>query len=108
MNADRDEALARLLLEGAPPERDPFFRIALIERRTRQRYRQRQRTLLVIAAVAALLPALAFAAIQSLGVALLPATLAVIFGAGLVAASVFSLRGVRQVMRQVRAAQRAR
>ena len=108
MNSNSDEALAGLLLAGAPPERDPFFRIALIERRTRQRYRQRQRMLLAIAAVAALLPVLAFAAIQSLGAALLPATLAFIFGGGLVAASVFSLRGVRQVMRQVRAAQRAR
>lgn len=41
-NAD---TIGRLLLATAPPARDPFFRIRILERRERQRYKTRTVTL---------------------------------------------------------------
>lgn len=98
MTNDLDQKLGRLLREGAPPQRDPMFRIGLIERRARQRYQRRQRVVLASAAVLAVL----FAIIVTLGDRLLTAGLVAAFCTVVIAASVFSFRGLQQVMRQLR------
>jgi hypothetical protein len=41
MAQDMDERLAKLLLLDAPPARDPLFRLSVLQRRERQRFRQR-------------------------------------------------------------------
>lgn len=46
MNDDVDSKLGALLLADAPPERDPMFRIRVLERRERERYGRRLRGLL--------------------------------------------------------------
>jgi hypothetical protein len=45
-----DERLAALLNEGAPPKSDPVFRIGVLERRERQRFRRKSISLAVFAA----------------------------------------------------------
>jgi hypothetical protein len=104
MTDDLDQKLGNLLRADAPLERDPLFRIGLIERSERQRYHRRQRTLLVSAVGLAVL----FAVIIAVGAAALPR--AELFRAGLVImlvlaltiAALFSIRGVRQVIRSLR------
>ena len=97
MNEQIDARIGDLLRADAPPERDAFFRIALLERRERQRYRRRTRTLLIGATLLGLLgPGLAqvhnpFAA-----------TLIAAFCLVLVGASLRSVRGVLQALRWVR------
>jgi glucose-6-phosphate-specific signal transduction histidine kinase len=72
MNDIIDQRLGALLREDAPPARDPRFRIALVERRQRQLYRQRARQRAVTFALLAVLPGLVlFAADQPLVMALL-------------------------------------
>ena len=41
MAQDMDERLANLLLGDAPAERDPMFRLGVLARRERQRFRRR-------------------------------------------------------------------
>jgi hypothetical protein len=41
MKTDIDERIATLLNADAPPERDPVFRVKLLERRERQRFHRR-------------------------------------------------------------------
>ncbi len=41
MSEDMDEKLAGLLLGDAPPVRDPLFRLGVLARRERQRFRRR-------------------------------------------------------------------
>jgi hypothetical protein len=41
MKIDIDEHIASLLQVNAPPERDPVFRIKVLERRERQRFHRR-------------------------------------------------------------------
>jgi hypothetical protein len=53
---EQDDRLARLLLRAAPPEHDPLFRIKVLERRERQRFRRS--VLLLIAGVLAIMVAL--------------------------------------------------
>ncbi len=61
MTDDVDSKLSALLLSGAPPARDPLFRIRVIERRERERYRQRSRALLAGAAFVVLAHGVALA-----------------------------------------------
>lgn len=57
MHDENDERLTELLLRNAPPLRDPLFRVKVLERRERQRFR---RSILQLAgSVAALAVALA-------------------------------------------------
>jgi hypothetical protein len=50
MKTEIDERIARLLNADAPPERDPVFRIKVLERRERRRF-HRQALALVFAAL---------------------------------------------------------
>jgi hypothetical protein len=45
-----DERIAALLREGAPPKSDPVFRILLLERRERQRFKRKSMSLAIFAA----------------------------------------------------------
>jgi hypothetical protein len=40
MNDEKDERLSQFLLRKAPPERDPLFRVKVLERRERLRFRR--------------------------------------------------------------------
>src|SRR5688500_7065392 len=52
-NDGKDEQIARLLMRNAPPSRDPLFRVKVLERRERQRFRRNLLQLAVgLAAVA--------------------------------------------------------
>jgi hypothetical protein len=59
MTQDADQRIADLLREGAPPARDPMFRVAVLGRLERAKYRRR--TLALLAG------ALALAAVAVLG-----------------------------------------
>jgi hypothetical protein len=61
MTIDVDKALANLLRDDAPAERDPLFRVAVLERLERARYRRRCGALTALA--------LALAAIAGVGLA---------------------------------------
>lgn len=104
---EQDAKLRNLLRADAPAERDPFFRIALLERRTRQQYLRRQRTLLAAAILAAMLGAIALKLISGFGQGLwsgevLRGALICVFCIALVAACLVSARGLRQALRQLR------
>jgi hypothetical protein len=98
MSEDPDVKLGALLREGGVPERDPLFRIRVLERRERRDFQRRAWLLRGMLAVLVVLPAIGFA----LGSRLLPAGLAVTFGAASIAAGVFSVRGVRLLWSQLR------
>src|SRR5690606_32873784 len=49
MTVDVEKALASLLRDDAPSERDPLFRVAVLERVERARFRLRRRRLLTLA-----------------------------------------------------------
>jgi hypothetical protein len=93
-----DEKLGALLREGRVPERDPLFRIRLLERREQQHFRRRAWLLRVALAVLMVLPAIGLA----LGSRLLPVSLIVVFVAACIAAAVFSFRGLKLLWRQLR------
>jgi hypothetical protein len=97
MTQDIDERLGRLLREDAPPERDALFRIRLLERREHQRFRHRSLVLLAGAVVLAVIPAIAFTVANPL-----VAGLIAVFSAALIAAGLFSVRGVLQAVRWLR------
>lgn len=104
---DQDEKLRNLLRADAPPERDPHFRIALLERRTRQLYQRRQRMVLASAIVLAVLGILALKIVSTLGKDLLSTevlrpALIVLFTLALVVAGMSSARGLWQALRQFR------
>lgn len=98
MTDDLDERLGRLLREDAPPERDPMFRIHVLERREQRRFRQRSLTLVAGAVALGLFPAIFLA----LAANPLTAALVGVFSLALIAAALFSVRGVLQVMRRLR------
>jgi len=98
MTQDIDERLGKLLRADAPPERDALFRIALLERRERKRFRHRSLTLLAAAAVLGVVPAVALTLVDNP----LAAGVIAIFGMALIGASLSSFRGVLQVMRWLR------
>jgi hypothetical protein len=56
MDDEKDERISQLLLRNAPPDRDPLFRVKVLERRERQRFQRSVRLLLgaVLAIVVAL------------------------------------------------------
>lgn len=89
-----DSKLGQLLRAGAPPARDPFFRIAVIERLSRQRYQQGRRKIHITAVGVALLTGAAYLLTPA---ALLQTLLVGAFCAGLATAALFSARGVQQV-----------
>lgn len=98
MTQDYDDVLGRLLRADAPAERDPMFRIRLLERRARQRYQRRSRLLLGVAAALMVVPA----AVLALATDRLAAALVVGFSVALAAATLVSARGVLQVVRHLR------
>ena len=98
MNQDLDKKLGRWLREDAPPERDPLFRIRVLERRERQRFQHRSQMLLAVAVVLAVFPAL----ILTLGTDLIAPGLIAVFCIAVITASLFSIRSVLQVVRQLR------
>jgi hypothetical protein len=81
MNMDLDERIATVLRENAPPQRDAMFRIAVLERLERQRFKRRLSLLAVAAAAVVVLVSLGYGARSnasgSIGVLLLCAVLAV-------------------------------
>lgn len=98
MSQDPGRKLGALLREGGVPERDPLFRIRVLERRERQQFRRRAWLLRAALTVLVVLPAIGFA----LGSKLLVAGLIAVFGGACIAAGVFSARGVRVLWRQLR------
>ena len=98
MTDEVDETLGRLLREGAPPERDPLFRISVLERRERQRFQRRTHKLLAITVLLAVLGIVG----ANLGDRLLAVTLISAFCVTLVAASLLSVRGVLLVVHRLR------
>lgn len=104
---EEDTKLRALLRADAPPGRDPFFRIALLERRTHQQYRRRQRTVLVTAILAAVLGAAALNLTSTFGRDLLRGetlriALVILFCVALLLAGFASVRGLQRALRQLR------
>lgn len=99
-----DEKLGALLREavgvGAPPERDPMFRLGVIERRERQRYQRRS----LILAIAAIAVAIVFAIGFNAGANLLVTSAIALLFAALAAAIVLSVPGVRELLRRLQRA----
>ena len=93
-----DEKLGRLLREDAPPERDALFRIRLLERREQRRFRHRSLMLLAAATVLAVVPVITLNFVADP----LAAGLIAVFCMALIAACLFSVRGVLRVMRWLR------
>jgi hypothetical protein len=102
MSNELDERLGQLLRQDAPPVRDPMFRIALLERRERQRYQRRQRMVLASAAVLAVLFAVMVTLNRTLGDRMWMVLLAAVFCTAALVASAVSIRGVLQVVRHLR------
>jgi hypothetical protein len=98
MKQDIDERLGRLLREDAPPAHDPWFRIRLLERRERLRFRHRSLTLLAAAVVMAVFPAILLGLVANP----IAAGLVAVFIVALIGASLLSIRGVLQVVRWLR------
>ena len=100
MSQELDDKLGVLLRAGAPPERDPAFRIAVLERQQLQRYRRRLRLHISVTVAALLAPLLIYPLVTGIPAAsLLRGTLVVTLIGGVLAAAVFSLRGMRQAVR---------
>lgn len=91
-----DEELGRLLRADAPPERDALFRIQVLERRERHRYRRLAMKRLVVTAALITLPAVLLVDEP------IKAALFVLFGLALSAALVVSFQGLRQALRWTR------
>jgi O-antigen/teichoic acid export membrane protein len=98
MTQDTDDRLGRLLREDAPPERDPLFRIRLLERREHRRFRQRSLALLVGAAVLTVIPAITLALMDNP----IAAGVAAVFCVALLGAGLASFRGLLQAVRWLR------
>lgn len=98
MTADVDAAIANLLRDDAPRERDPLFRVAVLERLEHARFRRRRRALLALA--------LTFAAIASFGLLARgearDAAGVLLVGAALTAAYFVLLPGVTQLLSRAR------
>jgi hypothetical protein len=98
MTQDIDERLGQLLREDAPPERDPLFRIRLLERREQRRFRQRSLTLAVGAVALGAFPAVFLGLVGDP----LMAGLVAVFSLAVMTATLFSVRGVLQAVRWLR------
>ena len=90
-----DQRIADALRHDAPPPRDPAFRLQLLERRERQRFRRRSLSSLVAAIVVAAVSALAV----STGGASYTAGSVLLFGLVLVLAGVVYLPGFGRLVR---------
>lgn len=100
MSDGTDQRLGDLLREDAPPASDARFRIALVERRQRQIYRQQAGQRIVTFGLLALLPGVAlFAVDQPLLTALLLAG-----AGGLLLSGIRAVAAMRLAWRTVRAA----
>jgi hypothetical protein len=97
MTDDVDSRLRALLLAGAPPERDPLFRIRVLERRERERYRRQSRGVVVGAAVVLGCHAVALA----LAPDVLTAAIGAVAGLVLLGAGALSVASLLQVLRAV-------
>lgn len=113
MTEDIDSKLGRLLRADRIAERDPLFRVRLLERGEQQRYRRQARTQWAILALLVAVPLLLWLAwpdrmmLSRLPVSqLLRDGLFAAFVLALVAAVVFSLRGILQAARWLRRGQR--
>lgn len=102
MNNNLDDRLGQLLRQDAPPERDPAFRVGLLERRERQRYKRRQRWVLASATLLAVLLALVVGLSQGLGLRLWMTSLVALFCVAALAAFLGSIRGVMLALRHLR------
>jgi hypothetical protein len=101
MNNTLDEKLGQLLRQDAPPERDPAFRIGLLERRERQRYERRQRWVLASAVMVVVFIGVIVGLSQALGVRMWMTSLVAFFCAAAVAACLGSVRGVMLAVRHM-------
>jgi hypothetical protein len=103
MTHDLDDKIGQLLREDAPPERDPLFRISVRERRERVSYRRKNRILLAGAVLIVLLAVASTLVIDAVDARdLLSAGLIALLILGVVTAGLFSVRGVLQIVRQLR------
>lgn len=103
MGQELDEMLGSLLREGGIPPRDPMFRIRVLERREHQRYRKRQRTLLLTLVATLVIPGMCLVAASALPASrLLGIGAATLFGAALLAAGLSSAQGMMQALRWIR------
>jgi hypothetical protein len=98
MTQEVDEKLGTLLRAGAPPERDPLFRIRVLERRESDRFRQRSRGLIAGAVGAVLIHVIALALAPNVLVAGISAVLCLV----VVAAAAISFRAAAQAVRSLR------
>jgi hypothetical protein len=106
MEEQVDEKIGRLLRADAPPERDAFFRIGLLERRERVRYQRRQQKVLGAALLIATLVVLLLVLRPSIFSAeLLRSSLFVLFAIALTVAGVRAVHGLRQALRWLRGVQ---
>jgi len=88
MSDDVDSKLGALLLSGAPPARDPLFRIRVLERRERERYVRQLRVLLGVACVVLIVHGMALLAAPDVFTAGLGAVIGLaILGAGTLSAA---------------------
>ena len=98
MSEDIDERLGRLLREDAPSDRSALFRLGVLERRERQRFRKRSTVLAVAAVVLAAIVAIGFNA----GIDLFATAAIVVLCALLVLAFLVSAPGVAILLRRLR------
>ncbi|MBZ5578406.1 MAG: hypothetical protein LAP40_17725 [Acidobacteriia bacterium] len=94
MSEDRDNRLVELLRADAPPERDPVFRLKVLERREQRQFQRRLLTML--AGMLVILVGMGFAI--SLGNGALAPTGALIVGAALVSGYLAFRGQVRRIL----------
>jgi hypothetical protein len=107
MTEDLDDRLGRLLRASSVPQRDALFRIRLLERRERQRYRKHTVVQWVIVVLLTAVPLLLWAVMPDRGAERLVLPLArggfvAMLILALVAAAAFATRGVLQAARWLR------
>jgi heme A synthase len=92
-----DQRITAALLQDAPPPRDPVFRLQVLERRERQRFRRRALHALAVGAGAAVMSALTVNA----GGEAYTAGSVLLFAMVLVAAAVVYLPGLGRLIRRL-------
>ena len=107
MTEDPEDRLGRLLRASSVPQRDPLFRIRLLERRERQRYRKQTVVQWVIVVLLMVVPLLLWVAMPGRGAQWLVPHLArdgviAMFVLALLAAAAVSTRGLLQAARWLR------
>lgn len=98
MTEELDSGIALLLRAGAPAERDPLFRIRVLERRERERHRRRSRALLAGATLVVLIHVVALV----LAPDVFTAAIGAVFCLAVVAAGALSVRAALPVIRNLR------